>query len=123
MITTLVISILITLALTVAGTLRGRGRTMTAAWVAPLYGGLVLVVILMGFYFARAALQRDYDTCVIRAERSAGARSATLRFYDVIDKLTDPKYTHEPQIPGQPSLRAGLDLDLPVLDPHDCEKP
>jgi len=123
MIKVAVILAVVTVMMTVVVTLAVRGRPMTATWVAPLYGGLVLVVIGMGLYVARSSAQRDYDSCVTRAERSAGARASTLRFYDVIDKLTDPKYTHEPQIPGQPSLRAGLDIDLPTLDPNDCVKP
>ena len=100
MVTVVIILAVMTVILTVAGTLAGRGRTMTAAWVAPLYGGLVLIVIALGGYVAQSSAIRDYDRCVALAERSHGSRDATLRLYDVIDKLTDPAYTHDPQIPG-----------------------
>lgn len=123
MLTLIIVMAIATLGLTVAGTLRGRGRQMTAAWIAPLYGGFVLVVLALGAAGVRYSLDRDYRKCRDQAEILNRQYNATLRLYDAIDILTgDPTYTHDAFTPGKPSLREGVRLDL-IENLPTCHKP
>lgn len=123
MLTIILVLAIATLLLTVAGTLRGRGRQMTAAWIAPLYGGFVLVVLGAAALGVRYTLDRDYRKCVDQREILTRQYTATLRLYDAIDILTGTEtYTHEAFENGQPSLRDGLRADLLDNLPV-CRKP
>lgn len=124
MIETMVITIAILLLVTAWITRQVRGRSVKAGWVVPLYGSLACFVLAggVGVYYVNAL--RTYDRCVATAERSVGGRAQTLLMYDVIDKATGTnKYTSEPIVPGQPSLRGALPQNLPILKVSDCTHP
>lgn len=124
MIVTTLILVLILIVLTGWVTHHVKDREIKAAWVAPLWGGgaILVIVAFAGVYYVNAL--RVYDRCVFTAERSIGSRAQTLQLYDTIDIATSSdRFTQEPLIVGQPSLRMSLDENLPVLNPADCDKP
>lgn len=114
----------IVLALTGWVTHRVRGREVNAAWVAPLWGGGVVLAIAAIAWVSYINARLDYDQCVFTADRSADGREQTEQLYDTIDEATGTtRFTSTPILPGQPSLRDSLDINLPVLDRADCPKP
>lgn len=124
MIATTLVLVGIFLLLTTWITIRVRGRTVKAVWVVPLWGGGACLVLLSvaGVYYVNAT--RTYDKCVDTAERSIGSREQTLQFYDTIDVLAKSQhFTSDPILPDKPSLRMALDINLPVLNPKNCEAP
>lgn len=124
MIQTAIALILIVLTLTVWVTMKARGRTLSAAWVAPLYGGLLCVGIAVVTTVWYSTNIRNYDRCVTQAERSIGNNEQSTQLYDTIDAAVQTgHYTHDVILPGQLSLRDSLQVRLPLLDPLDCEKP
>lgn len=123
MLTLILVLAIAILVLTVTATVRCRGRQMTAAWIPPLYGGLLLVVLALGAIGVRYSLDRDYRKCRDQAEILNRQYLATIRLYDAIDILTgDPSHTHEVFKPGLPSLRDGLRADL-IENLPTCHKP
>lgn len=103
---------------------RVRHREIKAVWVAPLWGGGACLVLasVAGVYYVNQV--RIYDRCVATAERSIGGRAQSEQLYDTVDVVTGTDhYTADVILTGRPSLREAIDVNLPVLDPNDCEKP
>lgn len=101
----------------------GDRQPLKLSHVIPLYGGLVAIVAIIGAVVYWLGATADYRACTDRAERSEKGRAQTLLLYDSIDTAvhTD-EFTSKPVIAGQPSLRAGLDINTPVLSKADCEQ-
>lgn len=124
MIQTAIILIILTGVLTVWVVIRRGERSVKVKAVAPLYGGMACLLIAAVFGTIWFLGQRDYDACISKVERSKGNHAQTVQFYDTIDVLTGTtKYTSEPVLPGLPSLRDSLDLNLPLLDTASCPRP
>lgn len=104
-------------------TLHVRGRSLSAAWVAPLWGGGACLALIAGASIYYLSASRVYDKCVSDAERSHGSRAQTLYMYDVFDFIAKTPVTSSEIIPGKPSLRASLDVNLPELSSSKCVKP
>ena len=126
MIIGLAILILVTLITTVllARRARAEGR-MAPLWSIVTINGIgvamTMMVIGFGWYFVK---QYQYDRCVSTANARIDNRRQHIALYDVIDAAThSTKFTSLALIPGQPSLRDGLDKNLPPLDPGECSKP
>lgn len=123
MIATTVTAVVIILLLTGWVTVRVKGRQVKAAWVAPLWGGGACLVIAAGATIYWVNATRVYDRCITTAERSIGSREQSDQLYDTIDRATGTEHwTHDPILDGRPSLRTAIDLNLPVLDPADCDE-
>lgn len=105
-------------------TVKVRNRTVKMVFVAPLWFVAVSAVILAITGVVYLSELRVYDQCVQRAERSVGARVQTIQLYDTIDILTShPEFTHDPVLPGLPSLREALDINQPILLVSACHHP
>lgn len=116
--------ILIILVMTAWWTRRVKDMTVRAVWVVPLWGGLAALGFtgIAGVYYFNEL--RIYDRCVSMAERSIGGRQQSEQLYDTVDVVTGTnEYTSTAVLSGRPSLREAIDINLPVLDPNDCEKP
>lgn len=116
-----IVTILFIAVLTV-GLMKFRGDgVVKARWVIPLWGGGIAFVIAAGTTVWWFGAVRDYDACVERADRSRDGRIQTEQLYDTIDVATDTdRFTSAVLIPGKPSLREALDINLPVLDRDAC---
>jgi hypothetical protein len=122
----LIILILATVVITIhlAQKARQEGRVAPLWSVVAINGvGVILTMIVVGsgWYFVK---QYQYDRCVATAEARTSNRLQHVALYDVIDAAThSTRFTGEAIIPGTPSLREGLDENLPPLNPRDCAKP
>lgn len=115
---------LIVLVLGIVVAVRTRDRTVRMIWVVPLWIGAACAVVLGGASAYYVSGLRDYDACTARVDRAAGSRAQTIALYDRIDQATGTtKWTSDPPGPGQLSLRAVLDVNLPPLEAADCVHP
>lgn len=90
--------------------------------------GAALTISIVGAGWFAVQKYR-YDRCVSTAESRNAYRDGQVALFDAIDAFTgSQRFTHDsfgtdPET-GEPlpSLRAGLDIRSPQLDPHDCQK-
>lgn len=117
MIQATVVAVVIGLILTAWVTVRVKGKTVKAEWVAPLWGVGGCAVLMAGTLIWYAANLRIYDQCIDAAISTTGARQSFENLYDAVSDLG-----HEGAQFAE-TLRIKLDRDLPRADITRCQHP
>lgn len=121
-----VIILLATRALAVRA--KKTGRQASVASIVTINGIIVAIVAsLFGVGWYGFQLYR-HDTCVARADGRNGYRNGQIALFDAFDVFTGTtKYTTSAFVgldgKPHPSLRDGLNMSSPALDPTDCPSP